>query len=153
MKLFIISVGKRNDDSLNTAISDYSNRISHTANIDWLIIPPSALAGDIAKSAESKAIIAKLKPNDTVWLCDERGEQISSLALSGKLQALKNTGISRLVIVIGGAYGVNDDLRQKADWVWSLSELVFPHQIVRLLVAEQLYRALQIERGSGYHHA
>ncbi|MCU0667302.1 MAG: 23S rRNA (pseudouridine(1915)-N(3))-methyltransferase RlmH [Patescibacteria group bacterium] len=153
MKIQIITVGKRNNPNLDGLISDYNKRISSTVVVNWLIIPSNSQAQDKARLIESENILAKIKPNDTVWLCDERGDQISSTSLSNKLQTLKNTGINRLVIIIGGAYGVDDKLKDRADWVWSFSKMVFPHQIMRLLVIEQLYRALQIERGSGYHHA
>jgi 23S rRNA (pseudouridine1915-N3)-methyltransferase len=88
-----------------------------------------------------------------VWLLDERGEQLSSPALSKKIEVLKVHAVKNLTLIIGGAYGVDDTLRSRADFIWSLSDLVLPHQLVRLVLAEQLYRAGEIARGSGYHHA
>ncbi|MDN6350790.1 MAG: 23S rRNA (pseudouridine(1915)-N(3))-methyltransferase RlmH, partial [Yaniella sp.] len=82
---------------------------------------------------------------------DERGKNFSSPQLAGQLQQLFDTSHS-VALVIGGAYGVNDQLRARADTVWSLSNLVFPHQLVRLMVAEQIYRAQEISAGRPYHH-
>ena len=153
MKLCIISVGKKHDSTIAEAIAEYEKRIGRVVSLEWRFIPPSMLDADIARKAESVKISEALKESDTVWLLDERGEQITSPALSAKLQVLKVHAASRLVIIIGGAFGVDESLRVRANWVWSLSSLVFPHQLVRLLLVEQLYRATEIEKGSGYHHA
>lgn len=152
MKILIISVGKKHDTELAAAINKYRERISRQISLDWLIINPSALSDNLARDAESKSITDRLKVDDEVWLLDERGKNIYSPELSKKLETT-SLFAKRLVIVIGGAYGVNDDLRNRANFTWSLSNLVFPHQIVRLLLVEQLYRALEIQKGSGYHHA
>ncbi len=153
MKICIVSIGKKHKATLEGAIEEYEKRLGRVVSLEWRYIPPSTLDADIARKTESAKIAETLKSSDTVWLLDERGQQVTSPALSAKLQVLKVHAISRLVIIIGGAYGVNDTLRNRADWVWSLSSLVFPHQLVRLLLVEQLYRATEIEKGSGYHHA
>lgn len=153
MKLCILSVGKRHDALLTGAIQEYQERIEHSQPIEWLFVAPSKHQLEEARKAESAKILTYLKASDMVWLLDERGEQITSPALSAKLQTLKQHAVSRLIIIIGGAYGVDDSVRLRANMVWSLSKLVFPHQIVRLVLVEQLYRASQIEKGSGYHHA
>ncbi len=152
MKILIISVGKRHDAAFNDAIQQYEQRLQPTASIEWRLIAPSSLHEQMARSTESRKIMATLKPSDMVWLLDERGEEVTSPALSNKLVVLKTHAISRLVIIIGGAFGVDESVRTRANWMWSLSPLVFPHQIVRLLLIEQLYRASQIEKGTGYHH-
>ena len=153
MKIVLISVGKRHDAAISVAINEYQKRLERALTVDWQFIAPSSYSEELARQAESAKILGTLKDSDMVWLLDERGEQISSPALSAKLTTLKFHAVSRLVIIIGGAYGVDDSVRQRANWTWSLSKLVFPHQIVRLLLIEQLYRATEIERGSGYHHA
>lgn len=153
MKVHVISVGKRHDPLFVAGIEDYSQRVAYAMPLEWDLLPPSGKDEPQARLEESAAILARLKQNDVVWLLDERGEQYGSLAIASKLDVLQNQAVQRLVIVIGGAYGVDDQLRQRADLVWSLSKLVFPHQLVRLILAEQLYRATQINRGSGYHHA
>ena len=153
MKITVLCVGRRTQESYASAVNTYNTRLQDAYKLSWDLIASSALDPAKAKQIESDAIRAKLKPNDITWLLDERGQQISSLELSAKIQTLKNTGISRLVIIIGGAYGVDDNLRDSVTWVWSLSKLIFPHQMVRLILAEQLYRADQIDRGGAYHHA
>lgn len=153
MKCTLICVGKKHDPTLVAAINEYEKRLNRVLPVEWQFISPSTLHTDAARKAESEKIMHLLKDSDVVWLLDERGEQVLSPALSAKLQVLKVHAVNRLVIIIGGAYGVDDRLRERSDWVWSLSKLVFPHQLVRLLLIEQLYRATEIEKGSGYHHA
>jgi 23S rRNA (pseudouridine1915-N3)-methyltransferase len=151
MKITIIVVGRTNSDYQDN-INNYLKRLSQQT-IEWLYISPAS--NDIlkAKELESNLILAKLKPSDVVWLLDETGEQVTSPSLNNKINVLKNSSLQRLVIIIGGAYGVNNQLKQRATWIWSLSKLVFPHELVRLILVEQLYRASQIDRGTGYHHA
>lgn len=151
MVIRIISVGKAKSD-FKDAIEEYQKRLGRQ-KIDWQFIPPSSFNANKARAVESAEIIAKIKPNDIVWLLDERGEQINSPALASKINVLKNQAVQQLVIIIGGAYGVDDILRSRANWQWSLGNLVYPHQIVRLILIEQIYRANEISKGSGYHHA
>lgn len=151
MKIVIITVGKKNSP-LKEAIDDYLSRINKTDSLKMIYLPSVQKEPNASKQKESLDILAKLKANDTLWLLDETGQQISSTALASKLNVLKVNSASRLVIVIGGAYGVDDKLKNRANWVWSLSKMVFPHQIVRLLLVEQIYRALEINKGSPYHH-
>lgn len=153
MKIVIISVGKKHDASVATVINDYTKRLKRAIDVSWELVGPSGFDEPKARQSESIAITAKLKPNDIVWLLDERGKQLTSPALAAQINVLQYQGVQRLVFVIGGAYGVDDALRARADFTWSLSELVFPHQLVRLMLVEQLYRATEINRGSGYHHA
>ncbi|MBQ6410039.1 23S rRNA (pseudouridine(1915)-N(3))-methyltransferase RlmH, partial [Candidatus Saccharibacteria bacterium] len=89
---------------------------------------------------------------DFIIICDERGQNISSDEYSTKLEQAFISS-KNVIILIGGAYGFPAEIREKADFIWSFSKLVFPHQIARLLVAEQTYRAQEIARGSHYHHA
>ena len=84
-------------------------------------------------------------------LLDERGQNVDSPALASRLQGAFDSS-KQVAVIIGGAYGVDDRVRQRADFVWSLSKLVFPHQLVRLILAEQLYRAQEIAGGRPYHH-
>jgi 23S rRNA (pseudouridine1915-N3)-methyltransferase len=153
MKICIISVGKKHDATIAAAIQEYEKRLSRLVAVEWQYISPSTLSTEAARKTESAKIHALLKDSDMVWLLDERGEQVTSPALSGKLQVLKVHGVSRVVVIIGGAYGVDESVRERANWMWSLSSLVFPHQLVRLMLIEQLYRATEIEKGTGYHHA
>jgi len=152
MKITVLSVGKKHDPQLAGAIDDYTVRVARQIKVEWEFIAPSGLAADAARVEESTRLMARCKQDDTVWLLDEVGVSVTSPELAQKLEAAQNTSVQRLIIIIGGAFGVDDSVRHRADFVWSLSKLVFPHQLVRLILVEQLYRAYEINRGSGYHH-
>ena len=111
----------------------------------------SSLEGSRARQEESERILKQIKSDHFVILLDERGNNLSSPELSALLEE-QFTHSQSVIIIIGGAFGVSSELRERADIVWSLSKLVFPHQLVRLVLTEQLYRAQEIAKGSGYHH-
>jgi 23S rRNA (pseudouridine1915-N3)-methyltransferase len=146
-----MSVGKKHDRQLAGAIDNYTGRLQRVFPTEWLLIAPSGVEEPTARRVESASILTKIESNDFVVLLDERGLQMSSEALASNYQAWQGLN-KRLVFVIGGAYGVSDELRQRADFVWSLSGQVFPHQIMRLLLVEQLYRSQTIIDGHPYHH-
>lgn len=98
-------------------------------------------------------IIDLLKKDDYLVLLDERGKQFSSEELAGFIQQRANESEKTLIFLIGGAFGVSQELMKRAHFTWSLSKLVFPHQLVRLMLAEQVYRACTILRNEKYHHA
>lgn len=147
----IISVGKKHDPLLADAISDYEKRLRAPFDVRWVFLPHSPSEGLAARRSESQAILDMLKPADYVILLDERGKAFDSPALSAKLADVAASA-RPIVMVIGGAYGVDDTLTEQADLVWSLSSLVFPHRLVRLILIEQLYRAQSIQAGQKYHH-
>lgn len=152
MRITIISVGKKHDAAISAAIDDYSVRVNRSAKLTWEFIAPSGQSGDNARQEESAKILARCNSATAVWLLDEAGTQITSPELGQKLERAQNNSTEHLSIIIGGAFGVDENVHARADFIWSLSKLVFPHQIVRLLLVEQLYRAYEINRGSGYHH-
>lgn len=143
----IIAVGKKHDPNITDAINDYEKRLRAPFEVKWVLLPYSAKNGDEARQDESERIISQLRPADFVVLLDERGQDLSSPDFSALLTSQQN-----IVIIIGGAYGVNDELRQRADRVISLSAMVFPHQLVRLILIEQIYRAQAIATNHPYHH-
>jgi 23S rRNA (pseudouridine1915-N3)-methyltransferase len=96
--------------------------------------------------------VAQLQAGERVVLLDERGKGLTSMQFAGQLGAWRDQGVRQVVFLIGGAYGVTDAIRERADLVLSLSAMTFPHQLVRLLFAEQLYRAFAILGGRPYHH-
>lgn len=144
----IIAVGKKHDPNITDAINDYEKRLRAPFEVKWVLLPYSAKNGDEARQDESERIISQLRPADFVVLLDERGQDLSSSDFSALLTSQQN-----IVIIIGGAYGVNDELRQRADRVISLSAMVFPHQLVRLILIEQIYRAQAIATNHPYHHS
>lgn len=147
----IIAVGRKHEAWITDGLERYQKRLKAPWNVEWVLLPHSAREGLAARQEESGAILSRLKDDDFVILLDERGTQLDSPALSREIENVFPTGKTP-VLVIGGAYGVDDSLTSQANVVWSLSPLVFPHQLVRLLLIEQLYRAQEIAAGHPYHH-
>lgn len=151
MAIRILAVGKRHESWVQPGIERYEKRLKKPFEVEWMLLPHSAREGDIARQEESERLLERIGSRDFVLLCDERGKQLDSPALSKLLQASLDAA-RRIVIVIGGAYGINDQLQSRADFTLSFSPLVFPHQLVRLMVIEQVYRAQEIAAGRPYHH-
>lgn len=147
----IYAIGPKHDPGLQASIVTYEKRLSRVGGVDWVLLPYSPLKNENARHAESSAIRAKIKTDDYVILLDGRGIELSSEGLAAHLDTAR-TNSKHIVFVIGGAYGVDEELRSRADLVWSLSRLVFPHQIVRLILVEQLYRAHTVLDNHPYHH-
>jgi 23S rRNA (pseudouridine1915-N3)-methyltransferase len=147
MKILVISPGKAHDHTVADAIAEYQQRLERRFPVEWSF--PSA--GD--KDAEGQAILKQLKDGDFVVLLDERGKDIDTPGLAVLLDKQMQSGTKRLVFIIGGAYGVSAEVAARADTTIKLSSLVFPHMLVRLMVIEQLYRAVSIIDGGKYHHA
>lgn len=155
MQIILLSIGKRHDPALAAAIGTYTGRLSHYTAVQWRLLEPAKgrLDRQTQRKQESDTLRRELLPGDAVVLLDERGTQLDSPGFAHLLGRHQQQATQRLVCIIGGAFGVDEALRARADLVWSLSPLVFPHQLVRLILAEQLYRAFTILRGEPYHHA
>lgn len=149
MKITILTIGKRHEPWVEPGITRFLERLRAPFVTEMSIIPHSGQIGDRARQDESERLMSRLRPHDFIILLDERGRNLSSPELS---QLVLDHTDQHIVIIIGGAYGVTEMLHRRADIVWSLSRLVFPHQLVRLILAEQLYRAQEIARGGAYHH-
>lgn len=147
MKLLLISPGKPHALEYRDAIAEYEKRLSSALPIEWAFPTPGT------KESEGDAILKLLKPDDTVILLDERGKDIDSPGLATLLDTYLNESTKRLVFIIGGAFGVSDEVTARASRTLKLSSLVFPHMLVRLILVEQLYRAHSIRTGGKYHHA
>jgi len=104
------------------------------------------------KKSEATMILSKLKQGDHLILLDERGKEYSSVEFSKQLENWKMNSYKRIIFVIGGGYGFDDELKGKANLAISLSKMTFPHDLVRVIFLEQLYRACTIEKGEKYHH-
>lgn len=151
MPLTIVSVGKKHEAWVTEGIQRYEKRLRGGFSVEWVLLPHSSLEGARARQEESERIISKLKQDDYVVLLDETGMIVDSPTLARRLDQ-QLTASKHIVVVVGGAYGVDETVHSRANWTWSLSKLVFPHQLVRLLLTEQLYRAQQILEGGKYHH-
>lgn len=151
MPIRIIAVGKKHESWVAEGIERYLKRLKRPFVVEWVLLPHSDLPNASARQEESGRILNRLNANDYVILLDERGKIIDSPGWATLL--LAPLQISReVVIIIGGAFGVDDTIHQRANFIWSLSLLVFPHQLVRLILAEQIYRAQEIAGGKPYHH-
>jgi 23S rRNA (pseudouridine1915-N3)-methyltransferase len=156
MKIQFWSIGKNNEPYVKEGIEDFTQRISKYYPVEWNIIPVPKNAGMMSemdlKKKEGDTILAWLKKDDYMVALDERGKEMSSEKLAEFIQARANDSIKTLVFVIGGAFGLEEIVLKKANYIWSLSQLTFPHQLVRLILAEQVYRACTIIRKEKYNH-
>jgi 23S rRNA (pseudouridine1915-N3)-methyltransferase len=155
MKLVFLTVGKAHEAFVKEGIEIYTKRISNYFPVSWTIIPPgkaTQLAEAEQKKVEGNAIRQLLKEGDYLVALDERGTTFTSETLSRFIQQRATESVKRLVFLIGGAYGLDKTVLEKAQFKWSLSLLTFPHQLVRLILAEQIYRACTILRNEKYHH-
>lgn len=151
MSVRVLAVGKKHEAWVADGIARYEQRLRKPFDVSWQLLPHSAREGTAARTEESDRILAKLDRDAFVVLLDERGRNVDSPELARTLRGAFDAS-RPVVLVVGGAYGVDDRVRERAEFVWSLSKLVFPHQLVRLIVAEQLYRAQEIAAGRPYHH-
>ena len=157
MKLHFWSVGKAHEAYVKPGIEDFTRRIKHYYPADWLLIPApkhtAMLSAADLKRREGDLIMSWLQPADYLVVLDERGKQLRSEGLASFIAQRSNESVKNLIFLIGGAYGTAPNVLQRANYTWSLSQLVFPHQLVRLILAEQVYRACTILRNEPYHHA
>ncbi len=156
MKITFLWIGKTAETWLREGIDVYVDRLKHYAPLSVEIIPaPKNLPNrDIEKQKEMEgdAILARIAPTDDVFLLDERGASYSSEGLAEFLQKKMSASVKNLVIVVGGPFGFSDKVYRRAGGQLSFSKLTFSHQMIRLLLCEQFYRAFTIIRGESYHH-
>jgi 23S rRNA (pseudouridine1915-N3)-methyltransferase len=154
MKLQLWSIGKEHEPYVKPGVEDFTRRISRYYQVDWLIVPPPKIGATpaIQKKKEAETVLAHLTKNDYLIALDERGRQMTSEGLAQFIQDRANDSNKNLIFLIGGAYGLDETVLTRADNRWSLSQLTLPHQLVRLLLAEQIYRACTILRNEKYHH-
>ena len=151
MPLKVLTVGKKHESWVSEGIERYQKRLRTPFSFEWVLLPHSSLEGDRARQEESERILSRLGADDYVILLDERGKALDSTGLSTLLGEQLHASRT-VVVIIGGAYGVDATVHDRAQFIWSLSPLVFPHQLVRLILTEQIYRAEQISVGGSYHH-
>ena len=157
MKLQFWTVGKAHESYVKEGVEMFTKRISNYFPVQWQIIPMPKNAGMMSemdlKIKEGEMILQFLKKEDHLIVLEERGKQLNSEGLAAFIQQRANESEKSLVFLIGGAFGLSEDVLQRANYKWSLSQLVFPHQLVRLILAEQVYRACSILRNEKYHHS
>mgnify|MGYP001189046584 CR=1 FL=1 len=155
MKIQFWSIGKGHEPFAEAGVNDFTKRISNYFPVSWKIVPSpksSSPHTEEQKRKEAGVILKMITPQDYLILLDERGKMLSSVELSRLLQQRANESAKNLVFLIGGAFGVDTAIMRRADFSWSLSALTFPHQLVRLILAEQVYRACTILKNEKYHH-
>lgn len=151
MALKIITVGKKHESWVKEGIERYQKRLRAPYDVVWVLLPHSRHEGDKARQEESQTILSRLKTDDVVILLDETGQLFNSVKMAEEVHE-RLVHSSSVVLIIGGAYGVDESVHARASLVWSLSPLVFPHQLVRLVLVEQIYRMQTISAGGAYHH-
>jgi 23S rRNA (pseudouridine1915-N3)-methyltransferase len=150
----LLMVGRTERGFVSDGLAHYAGRIKKRMEFQELVIPEHrSTDAELVKRSEAKAILAALSPRDKVVLLDEQGRSLTSQQLAATLGKWQDTGTRDITFIIGGAFGVHEEVRQRADLVLSLSALTFPHQLVRIIFAEQLYRAITILEGGPYHHS
>ena len=156
MKIQLWSIGKPHDKELRTAIDQFTQRCNNYFSVEWNIIATPKNAGSLPeaelKKKEAEIVLNSLEKGDYLVTLDERGKQLTSEWLADFINSRANESVRRLIFLIGGAYGIDESVLKAAQLKWSLSSLTFPHQLVRLILAEQLYRAFTILRNEKYHH-
>ncbi len=156
MNIEIWSIGKESDAYIRDGILFFQKRIKPYCNVQLAIIAPPkrsvATSPEESILLEEKIILDKLTSSHYLIVLDERGKQYTSKAFAEQLQQIMNTGPKTIVILIGGPWGISETIKQRAQKIISLSNFTFPHQLVRIIMFEQLYRAFSILNNGPYHH-
>ncbi|GAA4271903.1 23S rRNA (pseudouridine(1915)-N(3))-methyltransferase RlmH [Aquimarina gracilis] len=156
MNIKLLAIGKTDNKQLEDLINNYIKRLGFYIRFDFEIIPDIKKAKNLSESQqkekEGKLILNKIENSDLLILLDENGKQYDSIGFSDMLQKHMNSGVKRLVFVIGGPYGFDSQVYQQANSKISLSKMTFSHQMIRLFFVEQLYRGFTILKNEPYHH-
>ena len=157
MRLQFWTIGKGHESYVKEGVELFTKRIANYYPVEWNIIAMPKNAASLSeidlKKKEGEIILNALQKDDYLVLLEERGKQLNSEGLAQFIQSRANESVKNIVFLIGGAYGVSEPVKQRANYKWSLSMLVFPHQLVRLILSEQVYRACSINRNEKYHHS
>jgi 23S rRNA (pseudouridine1915-N3)-methyltransferase len=156
MKIHLIIIGQIDATWLNKGFNDYLNRISKYLPFQLILIEDIKNKANmpklIIKNKEGELILKKIASNDIMILLDEKGSKLTSKGFADFIQNRINSSVRNIYFVIGGAYGFSQQVYERSNYMISLSDMTFSHQIVRLIFAEQLYRALTIINNEPYHH-
>ena len=156
MKITLIFVGKTIKPFLIEGESEYNNRLKHYIKIDEIVIPElknvSKLSTEEIKIKEGELILSKIQNTDTVILLDDKGVSYSSVEFSNWIEQHQIKATKNLVLIVGGAFGFSKFVYERAQQKLSLSRMTFSHQMIRVILKEQLYRAYSIIKGEPYHH-
>ncbi len=156
MKIILILNGKTNQEHIQILLQDYFNRISHYINFEVITIPElkkaSSLSFEEQKTKEGEQMMKYFETSDDIMLLDENGKSYNSVGFSKFIEKKMNASVKRMIFVVGGPFGFSQEIYKRANGMVSLSPMTFSHQVIRLIFAEQLYRAFTIIKGEKYHH-
>lgn len=153
MKIKLITFTREDDKNVNALFDLYARRLKHYTSFEYLNIRPEKSADPVSqKKKDAEMLLKKTEDTATLILLDERGEEMNSLQLAGFIAGKMNAAIKSLQFVIGGSYGFDQRVYDRCNGMISLSKFTLPHQLAKVLVAEQLYRAFTIIRNEKYHH-
>ncbi len=157
MKLKLLGVGRMSETYLRAGVEDFCGRIQRYLPLEIVEFKEEKSGGrnpDVARirEQEGERLLAKIPAGAHVVVLDERGRRLSSEGLAGHLEQHMVHGTGEMIFVLGGPYGICEKLKQRSDLVLSLSDLTFTHQMARLFLLEQVYRALTILRNEPYHN-
>lgn len=156
MKTCLLVIGKTDAAYIREGIAEYEKRLTRYIPYEMQVLPDvrnsKNMTETLQKEKEGEMLLGQLQPADFVVLLDEKGKQHTSVEFSEYLAQKMLGGIKRLVFVVGGPYGFSEAVYRRANDKISLSRMTFSHQMVRMIFAEQIYRAMTILKGEPYHH-
>ena len=156
MKILVLAIGKTDEQWVQDALLKYSKRLQYYLPFEFKVITDLKNTKNLSeaqqKEREGALILKKLNPTDKVILLDEKGKEYRSVEFAKHLQQQMNSGVKRLIFIIGGPYGFSPELYAKAQGKLALSKMTFSHQMIRPYFVEQLYRAITILKNEPYHH-
>ena len=156
MNIELIVTGKTDSPEVEALTAMYARRVNRYCRFDIAVLPDvrntKSLSEQQQRTAEGRTLLGRIGDGDFLALLDERGDEMRSVDFAVWLQKRMNSGVKRLVLVIGGPYGFSEEVYKRSDARLSLSRMTFSHQIVRALFAEQIYRAFTILHNEPYHH-
>ncbi|MDH5826038.1 23S rRNA (pseudouridine(1915)-N(3))-methyltransferase RlmH [Sphingobacterium sp. SG20118] len=156
MKITLLCIGKTDDNYLIEGINKYLKRLKFYITFNLVVIPDvkniKSLTQDQQKRKEAQLLQKLINPQDTVVLLDEFGKEYRSIDFSSYLEKHMIQSTQHLIFIIGGPYGFDDEIYERANQKISLSKMTFSHQMIRLFFVEQIYRAFSILKGEPYHH-
>ena len=153
MKIRLIWVGRTERGHVSDGVTHYLGRVRRMAKLEEVVVAEAGRGDPVwQQQQENTRILEVLRPQERLVVLDERGKLLTSPQFAQQLGKWADQGGRDVAFVVGGAYGLTDAVRERADLVLSLSPMVFPHQLVRVLFSEQLDRGLSILKGTGYHH-
>ncbi|ALN77625.1 23S rRNA (pseudouridine(1915)-N(3))-methyltransferase RlmH [Staphylococcus hyicus] len=158
MKITIIAVGKLKEKYWKQAIAEYEKRLSAYTKVEIIEVPDEKAPENMSdkeieqvKEKEGQRILAKVKPQSTVITLEIQGKMLSSEALAKEIDQRMTQGASDFTFIIGGSNGLHQDVMNRSNFALSFSKMTFPHQMMRVVLLEQVYRAFKINRGEAYH--